>query len=454
MKEAKWGWGKTRAMFAAIVISSACLGVASIASAGAAPGAESVDDLKATIDQLKQTVQSLEQKMAIMQENQAATDKTVEEVVKGSGNGGLKVPENTTMTLYGYAKLDAIWTDTDGGGTYSYVPGAVPLDSATVADNRFIMHARQTRLGILTSTPTDYGAFKFRFEGDFYGGNTGNDWISNSYTLRLRRAYGELGNLLAGQDWSTFIDLGAYAETLDFGGPAGSLFLRQAMVRWTQPLDFGSLQFALENPSSKYTYKVQDAETGAWSDTTVNGNNEYVPDFIVRLNLRPAYGKYSIVGMARRFAIDDGQYDDSTWGGALSVNAVLPTVGKDNIHINFNYGNGLGRYMESAFTDAFMNPITHEIETNTQVGGFVSYQHFWTETLRSSAMYSIAQRDNDLNYVTDSMDKKYQSVHANLIWSPVPRVNVGMEYIWGYREIENGDDGDINRLMTSFQFKF
>ena len=59
MREAKWGWGKTRAMFAAIVISSACLGVASIASAGVAPGAESVDDLKSTIEQLVFAVANL-----------------------------------------------------------------------------------------------------------------------------------------------------------------------------------------------------------------------------------------------------------------------------------------------------------------------------------------------------------------------------------------------------------
>jgi len=461
MREAKWGWGKTQAMFAAIVISSACLGVASIASAGAAPGAESVDDLQSTIEQLKQTVNALEQKMAIMEENQAATDKQVEEVVKNSGDaGGLKLPEDTTMTIYGYAKMDALWTDTQTLGTsesignFCYVPSVVPLSGTNLPDNQFKMHTRQTRVGLLTSTPTEYGQFKVRLEGDFYGGNSGNDRVTNSYTLRMRRAYGEMGNLLIGQEWTTFIDLSNLPETLDFGGPAGGVPpQRQAMVRWTQPLDFGSLQFALENPSSKYTTKTENAD-GTWSDVTVEGNNEYVPDIIVRLNLNPSYGKYSIIGMGRRFAYDDGQYNESTWGGALRLNAELPTFGKDNIHLHFNYGNGLGRYMESGFTEAFINPVTHELETNTQIGGWAGYQHFWTDSLRSSVIYSLAQRDNDLNYVTDAQDKKYQSVHANLVWSPVPRVNVGLEYIWGYREIENGDDGDINRIQSSFIYKF
>jgi len=460
MREAKWGWGKTRAMFAAIVISSACLGVASIASAGAAPGAASVDDLKSTIEQLKQTVNALEQKMAVMEESQAATNKQVEEVVKGGGSStaGLITPKDTTMTLYGYAKLDAIWTDTspNSPGTYFYLPSTVPLDGDNVPDNQFIMHARQTRLGLLTSTPTDYGTFKVRFEGDFYGGNSSifNDWVTNSYVLRLRRAYGELGNFLAGQEWSTFIDLKAFPEFLDFAGPAGNLSpLRQGLIRWTQPLDFGSFQISAENPSSRLTYKTQDAETGTWSNTTVWGNNEYVPDIVARLNVDAGYGHYSIIGMARHFSYDDGQYSESTWGGTLGLNAVIPTVGKDNIHLSFYYGS-IGRYMNALYADAFINPVTHEIETYQQVGGYVDYQHFWMESLRSSIMYSLTQADNDLDYVTNSLDKQYQSVHANLIWSPIPRINIGMEYIYGYRKTEADKTGDMNRLMASFVYKF
>jgi len=114
----------------------------------------------------------------------------------------------------------------------------------------------------------------------------------------------------------------------------------------------------------------------------------------------------------------------------------------------------LGRYMRADFDDAFINPITHEIETNDQIGGFASYQHFWLDSLRSTVAYSYAGRNNDLNSVTGSADKKYQSVHANLIWSPIPRIDMGMEYIWGYREVEKGEEGDINRFQGGFKYKF
>jgi hypothetical protein len=450
MNDVKWGWKKTRAIFAGIVVSAACAGMAVPAMAGTR--GESVEDLKAMIEQLKQTVQTLEQKMAVMEENQAETSKTVQAVAakESKGTSGLQLPANTTLKIYGYTKLDAIYTDADAGGKYTYVPGAVPLDSQedALADNSFIMHARQTRLGFAASTDTDYGKFNVKIEGDFFGSG-GNEVYSNSYGFRLRRAYGQLGNFLIGQEWSTFIDLAAYPETIDFGGPAGSLFIRQAMIRYTQPFEGGSVQFALENPENTFQYR--DAATG--EDVSINGGQNIFPDVIARVNIDPGYGHYSAVGMLRQLSIDTGGFDDSELGYAFSLNAILPVVGKDNVHLELNYGNAMGRYMESGFADAFLN-ANGDIETNDQFGGFVSYQHFWAENLRSTLVYSYAQRDNDTEYVTDAVDKTYQSVHANLIWSPVPRVDMGIEYIYGYREVENGADGDINRVQAGFKYSF
>ena len=38
--------------------------------------------------------------------------------------------------------------------------------------------------------------------------------------------------------------------TLDFGGPVGTVFARQAQVRWTQPFAGGQWSVALENPAT------------------------------------------------------------------------------------------------------------------------------------------------------------------------------------------------------------
>lgn len=365
-------------------------------------------------------------------------------------DSGLILPDGATMKIYGYTKLDMLWTDQAGGGTFAYTPGDVLLDNTVGANtSKFIMHARQSRLGFATSTPTELGKLKTKIETDFYGAG-GNTHVSNSWGLRMRQAYGQLGNLLFGQTWSTFIDLNTYGDILDFGGPAGSLFIRQAMVRWTQPFNGGSFQFALENPHSSFISKA-----GA---TPTTGNSEIVPDIIARVNFANDFGKYSIATMARNLKVDQTiggvHFDDNVWGYAVSLNAAIPTYNKDTIILQFNFGDALGRYMESEFADAFINPTNGDIETCNQMGIVAGYRHFWASNLRSSVLVSYAYRDNDLNYVANTVTKDYKSVHANIIWSPVKRVNIGAEYIYGYKELENSADGSMNRLECSFQFIF
>jgi hypothetical protein len=282
-------------------------------------------------------------------------------------------------------------------------------------------------------------------EGDFFGGNTGNQVVSNSNTFRLRHAYGRLGNLMAGQYWSTFMLVGTCAETLDFGGPVGSTFVRQAQLNWTQPFKWGSLQFALENPE---TVIIDNA------GNTLLPDDDAFPDTIVRANVNTPLGKFNIAGMARQLRIDQAGRDDDLWVGAVSLGMRIPTVGKDSIGFEFNYGNGLGRYIAGNYADAMINPNTGELESYVQWGGYLHYRHFWTDTLRSTAAYSYITADNDTSYVPVTANKTFQSVHANLIYSPIPQVDIGAEYIWAQRELENGDSGDLNRLQASVTYRF
>jgi hypothetical protein len=92
------------------------------------------------------------------------------------------------------------------------------------------------RLNLRTSTPTPHGELGTFLEFDLSGA-VGTESVSNN--LRVRHAYGTLGNLLVGQTWTTFSDPAVYPEPVDFGGPAGVVFARQAQIRWTQPFAGG-----------------------------------------------------------------------------------------------------------------------------------------------------------------------------------------------------------------------
>ena len=110
------------------------------------------------------------------------------------------------------------------GGTLESSAGGVTL---------YDMHAKQTRLIVGTATALDNGqTIKTHLEVDFQNSDAGNESISNSYQPRLRQAYFTYGNWLFGQAWSTFQNVGALPETLDFIGPTEStVFIRQPMVR-------------------------------------------------------------------------------------------------------------------------------------------------------------------------------------------------------------------------------
>jgi hypothetical protein len=47
-----------------------------------------------------------------------------------------------------------------------------------------------------------------------------------------------------------------------------------------------------------------------------------------------------------------------------------------------------------------------------------------------------------------------QSINANLIWSPVPQVNIGGEYIWSQFNYYDAANTTVHRLQISFQYKF
>jgi hypothetical protein len=63
--------------------------------------------------------------------------------------------------------------------------------------------------------------------------------------------------------------------------------------------------------------------------------------------------------------------------------------------------------------------------------------------------------------VLNGIEKRHASGTANVIWSPVPQVDVGMEYEWGERFVQsaaaaggNTNKGVFNRVEGEMVFKF
>ena len=208
-----------------------------------------VSDLKSQIEALQNRLDQVETQQTRIEERQESVA-PANAVVGGDFPGSWKLPgSDTSISFSGYVKGDFIY-DLGRDVGDSFVVSSIPVDNsmAANADGNVRLHARQSRFRFDSRTPTDWGQLRTRIEGDF-SGTGGNERFSNSSTFRLRHAWGQLGPVLAGQTWTTFMDQDTYANTVDFAGPVGVEFARQAQIRYSTGLAEGlSLDLAVENP--------------------------------------------------------------------------------------------------------------------------------------------------------------------------------------------------------------
>jgi len=428
---------------------------------GPAARADSLSDLEAQVEALQQRVTALTEAQQKDEAGRAAgrpssnDRKPVAEVVTGGATpGSFRLPgSNTSVALGGFVKLDAIYSDRSAGaasqGNQFLSPALIPV-GPTAGDNsrsQTTLHARQSRLSLKTSTPTNLGDLTTLVEGDFFGAD-GNETVSNSNSFRVRHAWGTLGNLSAGQYWTNFMNEAALPETVDFGGPVGQIFVRQAQLRWTQKFTGGDWSVSLENPESLF------AVPG--SATLLRADRDRLPDLTARLKLKLGAGTYTAQLLARNIRIDSGaplSTSDSRWGGAIGISGVLPVSERDDFRFDLNAGNAIGRYQELGFfADGFID-ANKRIALANEVSGYAAYRHYWTPTLRSSLVVAES-RANNPGGTFGGINRGARSEHLNLIWSPLASVNLGVEFINARRVTEDRNSGSLNRVQASAQYLF
>jgi hypothetical protein len=380
-------------------------------------------------------------------------------VTAGDVKGTFKIPgTDTSVGFGGFVKTDVLFSSVSAGrdklGDQRSIYSQIPLEKAPGEHSQVTFHAKESRFWLRSFTPSSWGDINTFLELDLFG-----DSATYTYTPRLRHAYGSIGNFLAGQTWATFINNGAFPDLLDNGGSVGALAsFRQPQIRWTQPFSLADtpmeFQVAVETPRSIIRNIPIDAPTSA-ADSFSTPNADRYPDIIARLNFNPDWGNLSVAAMGRQIRTSDSTTGrtEQAWGGAVSVAGKINAFEQDNIRFMLNYGNVLGRYAASStFEDAAVN-ITGELQLVNLVTAMFSYQHFWSKNWRSTAAYGFAYADQPA-FVGGSMTKQVQSVHANLLWSPVSQTTFGAEYIYMHRDALDKRDGDVQRIQFSARYNF
>ena len=353
-----------------------------------------------------------------------------------------KIPgSDLSLGIGGYVKVDFIQDFSGIGDAYEFKTNSIPVDGSAAAEQsgRTTIHARETRLSLdLRSNGTGTHHFRAFVEGDFYG--DGN-------ALRLRHGYGEFGPILGGQTWSTFQDISARALTVDFEGPDGEVFVRQAMIRFTHKIDANwTVAVAAENPSPQFA--VPSGFTGS--------ARSMVPDIPGLVRYQRGAGHVQVAGLLRQLRYDStGEAaDTSTAGWGVNATFVAPILTPLKLLGQFAMGEGTGRYIEGVSgqnLDAVLLP-TGELKGIRTQSANIGYIHQVTPRLKSGASFSTSYV-RDMSGLAPTAIDRLMDARFSVFYTPYRLVDFAGEVLWGERTNKDGSRGDAWRCQFAIIYR-
>jgi outer membrane DcaP-like protein len=378
-------------------------------------------------------------------------------VAAGDFPGSIRIPgSDTAIKFGGRIRTAGVFTLDSLGSDDRFLTNSIPVepsDEAAGKGKRTTFSANTSRLNFEVRTPAGASQMRAFIEGDFFA----PDGSGNRTAFRLRHAYAQFHGILVGQTWSTFSDPAADHQDLDFEGINGENVIRQPQFRYTWVI------------RKKFNMAVA-AETPEVSLTGGQGVN-FVPDLVGRF-----VWKFKDIGHLQGAVVlrqIRGEPETATgevksvpaWGA--SVSGVVPFFYfhlTDRFIYQLNFGQGNARYINDLNSlggqDAVFNPATGDLKPLPAKGFYVDYEHQWKEwqrtrdmKLRSSFIWSYVEVNN-LDFQLGEAYHRTSRESVNVVFSPIDRIDVGVEYIYGTRENNDGHQGSADQFQIVGIFRF
>lgn len=357
------------------------------------------------------------------------------------------------FTVGGFMRTDALMTRTDSGEIPDataprdlYVPGAIPVGGVSESTD-LDSHIKFSRIWFGFDDTLEAGdKLSARLELDLFGSALGNEASTNTFGVTVRHAWFSWNNWLFGQTWSNFMDVAALPDSVDFiGATDGTVFVREPMVKYTS----GPWSIAVENP--------QTTVTPFRGGARINSDDGNLPDINVRYRYAQPWGHVTAGAMLRQLKYQSRgatRIDGRTSALAGTVSGRYLFNANNDIRVALNFGQGLGRYVGLGIASDAVIDGAGDIEAIDGVAGFIAFRHVFNPKLRSNVHWSASRWDNDTALTGLAVTESVHSFSANLFYTPVPRLDLGLEYRHGSRTLENGADGDLDRLHFIARYAF
>jgi hypothetical protein len=220
------------------------------------------------------------------------------------------------------------------------------------------------------------------------------------------------------------------------------------------------------------------------------------PELIGTARINQPWGHFQIGAVVRQDELNDGQFLDQKfvgYGGTLSgdvhpFSGTPGPLGKDDLGFGTSHGVELGGQVANGVgvnTNfganlnvpgfGFVNPLSGPFSAQWNTAGsltrraydrvvrsqspsshtgWIWYQHWWTENLRSTVEVSGIWNNINTNLTPGQGNKLLATAHANLFWSPVAFVDFALEYGWGHRVTTANFKGDAYEIEGTMRVRF
>ena len=292
-----------------------------------------------------------------------------------------------------------------------------------------------------------------RLLGDFEVFTSAN-WRGSGLGLQLQNAYMSTKYLKIGYSVGSFMDLAAIPTTIDYGGPCGMTFYRATQVMLHYGFDFGlSMGISLEAP-----------DVNATENETFTIDAQRVPNIpiFVQYNLfNDPLNHIRLGAVMRDISYVDkitGKDNDKVgWGAQASL---LTTMGGLQLSGQFTIGEGIGTLVNNISNvgvDVVPDPTTPgKAMMLTSQSWYAGIQYTFGKRFLASATYSqtVLLSRKGFGEANPGSYQKGQYVAADFFYNVTDNMQIGIEYLHGWRFDFSGKTYNANRINLSARYDF
>jgi hypothetical protein len=409
---------------------------------------------------------------------------------------------DTCIKIGGYVRYEAYHNDTTGNYADRNLTGRFTRNSTTFA--------QQARFRLTTDvrTQTEYGTLRSYVSFGLNFLNSADDTALpagvGAFGFALERAFIQFAGFTFGRTdtFFGFYNGAAYGLVpVGLDGSSGPLGHNVAAYTW----QFGNgLSATIAIEDAAHRVKPVTDLNDFFIGTTSDASGQKVPDIVGNIRVDQAWGSAQIMGALHQ--VSARYYSDATpgasctvanstvcaypgdeWGWAVGGGLTLkmPWDAKDTLSGVIAYGKGATGFVAygnsptnfihkqgvavGASSDAVfgvVGGVGSELELTEAWGGTVAFEHYWTPSLRTSAVFGyldVSYTDNAKNLIAATTcggggvtvpagascnpDFSMWRVASRTMWNPVQNLDIGVEV--AYSKINTAFAG-ANVVGTTF----